>query len=65
MATQIIGCERQTFSVREAAKVLGLGRNTTYDLVKDGKIRSLGLGRKVLIPRREVERILAGLPEAA
>lgn len=65
MATQTICVERQTFSVREAAKVLGLGRNTAYDLVKTKRIRSLGLGKKILIPRREIERLLAGLPEAA
>jgi excisionase family DNA binding protein len=65
MATQITGCERQTYSVREAAKVLGLGRNAAYELVKKKVIRSLGLGGKILIPRREVERILAGLPVAA
>jgi excisionase family DNA binding protein len=65
MATQIVGCERQTYSVREAAKVLGLGRNAAYELVRVNKIRSLGLGKKILIPRREVERILAGLPVAA
>ena len=64
MATQI-ECERQTYSVRDAAKVLGLGRNATYDLVKARKIRSLELGKRILIPIREVERLLAGLPVAA
>lgn len=64
MATQI-ECARQTYSVRDAAKVLGLGRNATYDLVKARKIRSLELGKKILIPIREIERLLAGLPVAA
>lgn len=60
MATQAICVERQTYSVREAAKVLGLGKNTTYDLVKAGKIRGLQLSKKIVIPKLEIERLLAG-----
>jgi excisionase family DNA binding protein len=37
-------------SVREAATRLGIGRDTAYALVAEGRLRSLRLGRRVLIP---------------
>jgi excisionase family DNA binding protein len=41
-------------SVREAAQRLGLGRDTTYALVREGRLRSVRVGRKVLVPRTEL-----------
>ena len=37
-------------SVVETAKVLGLSRTTTYQLVNQGFIPSIRLGRRILIP---------------
>jgi excisionase family DNA binding protein len=42
-------------SVREGARRLGLGRDTAYRLVREGRLRSLSVGRKILIPVRELE----------
>lgn len=52
--------ERATYSVDETSKVLGLGRNTTYEAVRTGAIGSIKIGGRILIPRTEVERILTG-----
>jgi excisionase family DNA binding protein len=40
--------------VRDAAATLGLGRDATYQLVRSGRLRSLAVGRKRLIPRTEL-----------
>jgi excisionase family DNA binding protein len=37
--------------VREAARILGTGRDSTYDLVKSGRLPSVRIGRRYLIPR--------------
>jgi excisionase family DNA binding protein len=39
-------------TVEEAKKVLRIGLRQTYELVKDGTIRSIRLGRSIRIPRR-------------
>jgi excisionase family DNA binding protein len=40
--------------VRDAARELGLGRDMTYQLVREGRIRSVRVGRRVLGPRGEL-----------
>jgi excisionase family DNA binding protein len=42
-------------SVREAAQRLGLGRDATYALVREGRLRTLAVGRRRLVPVRELE----------
>jgi len=50
--------ERLTLSVPEAAKVLGIGRNLCYDRVKTGEIPVIRIGRRLLVPRRALEKLL-------
>lgn len=42
----------------EVQSFLRLGRNATYDLLKDGTLRSVRLGQKYLIPRQAVRDLL-------
>jgi excisionase family DNA binding protein len=42
----------------EAAKALRLGRNTVYELVRQGRLPAVRVGRRLLIPKRGVERFL-------
>jgi len=55
--------------VREAARELGIGRDATYQLVREGRLRSVVLSRRVMIPRTElaafVERETARSRESA
>ena len=46
-------------SVPEVARVLNLGRDTTYGLVRSGRIRSVRVGRQYRVPKA------AGLPVVA
>lgn len=50
--------ERQTMTVEEAAEVLGISRNLAYELVQRGELPSLRLGRRVVVPRAAMERLL-------
>jgi len=52
--------KRQTLTVEETAKVLGLGRNTAYGLVRSGEIPSLRLGKRILVPVVALQRKLEG-----
>ena len=53
--------EKLTLSVDEAARVLGLSRNSCYQAVETGAIPSLRIGKRILIPRFALERLLAGI----
>lgn len=45
-------------TVTEAAQLLRLARNTAYAAVKRGEIPTLRIGRRLLIPRDALERML-------
>ena len=51
--------KRLTLSVDETAKLLGIGRNLCYDRVKTGEIPVIKIGRRLLIPRSALEKLLA------
>jgi len=50
---------RATLTITEAAEVLGVGRNFAYELARVGKLPTIRLGRKVLVPRAALEALLA------
>ena len=52
--------ERLTHSIPEAAKILGIGRNLCYDRVKTGEIPVLKIGRRLLVPKKALEKLLEG-----
>lgn len=57
--------QRQTFTVAEAAVVLGISRSKAYELVAGGAIRTLPVeSRRRLIPRAALEELLGGPIEA-
>lgn len=47
-----------TITVNELADLLHIGRNSAYRLVTDGKIGSIRVGRKILIPFAAFESFL-------
>ena len=50
--------EPDTYTVTHAAALLGIGRNTAYVLVRNGQLPALRLGRRVVIRRATIERLL-------
>ena len=41
-----------TLRVEDLMHVLGIGRNTAYELVRSGQIRSVKIGRQLRIPKQ-------------
>jgi len=52
--------ERQTLSVDEFAKTVGVGRNLAYLAVQRGEVRAVKIGKRIVIPKKEVTRLLDG-----
>jgi excisionase family DNA binding protein len=50
----------QTLRVEEAAKVLGISRNTAYAAIRRGEIPVIRIARRILVPRPALDRILQG-----
>jgi excisionase family DNA binding protein len=50
--------ERLTVSVPEAAKLLGIARNSAYNAVHEGHIPHLKIGKRIVVPRVALERLL-------
>lgn len=68
--------ERLTYSIDEAAEAIGVGRGSAYELVRRGDLRTVRVGRRVLVPREAVRDFLglrhkqgaasaSAMPEAA
>ena len=57
-AKQEAAIERLAYSPGELAKALGISKTYAYSLVRDGRIRSIRVGSRWLIPVREVEAFL-------
>lgn len=49
------GETKRTVSTNEAAAYLGIGRSKFYELVRTQQIKSLRIGRRILIPTRALE----------
>ncbi len=46
-------------TVKEAAGLLRISRGLAYEMVRQGWLPSIRLGRRILVPRRALERMLA------
>jgi len=49
---------RLAHSVEEAAHALGIGRSLVFALLKDGKLKSIKIGKRRLIPVVELQAFL-------
>jgi len=50
--------KRQTLTIIEAAKILGIGRNQAYKAARRGEIPTIKIGRRILVPLAALERKL-------
>ena len=53
--------EKKTFSVEEVAQILGIGRASAYRAIKRGEIPSIRIGRRYLVPRYAIERLVVAV----
>ena len=47
-----------TLRVEELMPILGVGRNSAYELVRSGQIRSIRIGRQLRVPKDAVLNFL-------
>ena len=47
-------------TIAEAARRLRVGRNSAYEAARRGELPVVRIGRRVLVPRLALERLLAG-----
>ncbi len=52
--------EPKTYTIEEAAALLGIGRGHAYQGAKKGDIPSIKIGKRILVPRAALDRMLAG-----
>jgi excisionase family DNA binding protein len=48
----------ETYSVPEAGRIVGLGKNASYDAAHRGELPVLRFGRILRVPRAALERML-------
>ena len=54
------GVVRRTLSIEEAAAELGIGRNGAYEAARAGQLPTIKIGRRLLVPRAALDRLLSG-----
>ena len=55
----MVTLERKTVTVKEAATLLGIGRDTAYAAVRDGTLPSIRLGKRLVIPIVALNKLLS------
>ena len=59
---QLSGNTPSVFSVDEVAKILRIARVSVYQAIERGELPSIRFGRRILIPRTALERLLNVFP---
>lgn len=50
--------KRLTITVEEAAQALGISRGLAYQMVHEGKIPFIRFGKRLVVPRHAIEKML-------
>ncbi len=50
--------ERKTFTVEEAGQALGISRGLAYELAATGRLPTVRLGRRLVVPCAALEKML-------
>ena len=55
---------KQTYTIPETAKILGIGRSTAYEGARTGHIPTIDIGKRKIVPKVALDRMLseAGQP---
>jgi excisionase family DNA binding protein len=49
-----------TYSIPQAGRLLGFGRNASYEAARRGELPTIRFGRKIRVPKAGVQRLLDG-----
>jgi excisionase family DNA binding protein len=58
MDDQTMNSDVRLFHVEDAAQILSIGRTKTYELIAQGKLHAIHLGRVTRISSREIDRFV-------
>ncbi len=58
MILSMLKNEPEVLTVTEAAKILRIGKNKAYDMIKNGKLSSIKMGGKIIVPKMCLVRFL-------
>ena len=58
MSSANLELTKQTVSVPEAGRILGIGRNAAYEAVRTGKLPVLKFGRRMVVPVVALDQLL-------
>jgi excisionase family DNA binding protein len=47
-----------TYRIEEVARLLGISRNSAYEAARRGEIPTIRIGKRLLVPRAAVNRLL-------
>ncbi len=53
--------ERLTYTVPEVAELLGVSKGLVYKMCDDGRLPTIDAGRRRVVPKVALERVLAGV----
>jgi excisionase family DNA binding protein len=48
-------------TIKQAARVLNLGRSTVYELIADGRLEVVHIGRSTRVPTDAISKLIQGL----
>ena len=52
--------ERRTYTVEEAARILGISRSSAYEAARKGEIPTIRIGKLLRVPAAQLDRLLEG-----
>lgn len=53
------------YGVKATCRGLGISRSLLYNMIRDGRVKSVKIAGRTLIPRSEIERLLRGVAKDA
>ena len=53
-----MGNQKLTLTVDEAARILGVGRNSAYQAIARGELPVIRVGKRLLVPKAALEKLL-------
>ena len=56
---------RKTYTITEAAELLGVGKSAAYEAARRGEIPVIRIGRRLVVPKAALQRLLKCPEEAS
>lgn len=58
LAATAVNLEPLSYTIRDFAAVTGISRSSIYELIKDGKLETVLVAGRRLVPRRAAEKLI-------